>query len=37
MAKAVTEARRPDATAGTDTICRSLFDPAADSRSKERP
>src|SRR6516225_1603612 len=26
MAKAVTEARRPDATAGTDTIYRSLFD-----------
>ncbi len=26
MAKTVTEARRPDATAGTDTIYRSLFD-----------
>ena len=26
MAKTVTEARRPDATAGTDAIYRSLFD-----------
>jgi len=26
MAKTVTAARRPDATAGTDTIYRSLFD-----------
>ena len=26
MAKTVTQGRRPDATAGTDTIHRSLFD-----------
>jgi EF-hand domain len=35
MAKAVTEARRPDATAGTDAIYRSLFDsfnPDSDGR-----
>src|SRR3974390_1601383 len=35
MAKAVTEVRRPDATAGTDTIYRSLFDsftPDSDGR-----
>ena len=35
MAKTVTEARRPDATAGTDAIYRSLFDsfsPDSDGR-----
>ena len=35
MARTVTEARRPDATAGTDTIYRSLFDsfnPDSDGR-----
>src|SRR5215469_6565204 len=35
MAKAVTETRRPDATSGTDTIYRSLFDsfnPDSDGR-----